>query len=53
MDGIQKTVSMGLRYLATKVEDGAYGNDDDAFDDAMVETAFLEDLEDEVISKMN
>ncbi len=53
MDGKQKTVNMGLRYLATKVADGAYGDDDAAFEDAIVEAAFLEDLEDEVISKMN
>ena len=51
MDGIQKTVSLGLRYLATKVEDGTYGNDDDAFGDDIVREAFLEDLEDEVIDK--
>lgn len=53
MDGIQKTVSLGLRYLATKVADGAYGDDDDAFQDDVVEEAFLEDLEDEVLGKMN
>ena len=52
MDGIQKTVSEGLRYLATKVADGAYGDDDEAFQDEIVEKAFLEDLEDNVIGKM-
>ncbi len=51
MDGIQKTVSLGLTYLATKVADGAYGDDDDAFQDDSQKDAFLEDLEDEVLGK--
>ena len=51
MDGIQKTVSMGLAYLATKVAEGAYGDDDTAFQDDLVRDAFMEDLEDEVIGK--
>jgi len=51
MDGIQKTVSLGLHYLATKVAEGAYGDDDDAFQNDLVRDAFIEDLEDEVISK--
>ena len=53
MDGIQKTVSVGLIYLATKVADGAYGDGDNAFQDETVESAFLDDLQDEVIDKMN
>lgn len=53
MNGIQKTVSLGLQYLTTKVTDGAYGDDDDAFQDDLVREAFLEDLQDEVISKMD
>lgn len=52
MDGIQKTVRLGLKYLATKVADGAYGEDDDAFQDDAVVEAFLEDLQDEVLGKM-
>lgn len=51
MDGIQKTVVLGLRYLAQKVEDGAYGIDDDAFDDGS-DQAFLDDLSDNVTDKM-
>lgn len=51
MDGIQKTVSQGLRYMANKVEEGAYGEGDDAFEDELAKDAFLEDLEDNVISK--
>ena len=51
MDGIQKTVSLGLTYLAGKVAEGAYGNDDDAFQDDLIRDAFMEDLEDEVIGK--
>ena len=31
MDGIQKTVAAGLRYMAGKVEEGLYGTDDNAF----------------------
>ena len=53
MDGIQKTVNLGLIYLAGKVANGAYGNDDDAFEDDSVREAFLEDLQDEVLSKMD
>ena len=50
MTGIQKTVAEGLRYLAHKVEEGAYGEGDDAFADDSRD-AFLEDLQDEVIMK--
>lgn len=53
MDGIQKTVSLGLTYLANKVREGAYGDDDEAFQDDTVRAAFLEDLQDEVIGKMD
>ena len=56
MDGTQKTVCLGLRYLAQKVEDGAYGIDDNAFDDdggeGGVAQTFLDDLHDEIIDKM-
>ena len=53
MDGIQKTVNSGLIYLANKVADGAYGEDDDAFQNDTDREAFLEDLEDEVVGKMD
>ena len=53
MDGIQKTVSLGLQYLANKVAEGAYGNDDEAFENDLVREAFLEDLQDEVLDKMD
>ena len=60
MDGIQKTVNLGLIYLATKVADGFYGEDDEALqqDDSASEgcsnrDAFLDDLQDEVIGKMD
>lgn len=51
MDGIQKTVYLGLIHLANKVAGGAYGEDDGAFSESAGE-AFLEDLEDEVLDKM-
>ena len=54
MDGIQKTVAEGLRYLTNKVEEGLYGEGDNAFqgdDDSQAE-AFLSDLHDYVIDKM-
>ncbi len=53
MNGIQKTVSDGLRYLATKVADGAYGKGDDAFQDEGLAEAFLSDMHDEVLDKMD
>lgn len=53
MDGIQKTVSDGLRYLATKVAEGAYGEDDEAFQDEDIVEAFLEDLSDNVTDKLD
>ncbi len=54
MDGIQKTVALGLKYLAQRVEDGAYGEGDEAFGgvDDCVGQAFLSDMHDEVIDKM-
>ena len=52
MNGIQKTVSDGLRYLSTKVADGAYGEGDEAFQDEDVAQAFLDDMHDEVLDKM-
>lgn len=56
MDGIQKTICLGLRYLAQKVEDGAYGIDDNAFDDdndaGGAAQAFLDDMHDNIIDKM-
>jgi len=54
--GIQKSVASGLRFLADKVEQGAYGEGDDAFqgpdEDDAVGQAFLDDLHDEVLDKM-
>lgn len=52
MDGIQKTVVLGLRYLADRVEEGTYGIDEKAFDDEVSREAFIEDFENEVIGKM-
>lgn len=54
--GIQKAVADGLRYILGRVEEGAYGEGDDAFqgpdeDDALGQ-AFLDDLHDEVLDKM-
>ena len=53
-DGIQKTVVLGLRELADKVETGTYGKDDDAFtgDEDELGHAFLSDMHDLVIDKM-
>lgn len=60
MNGIQKTVYDGLQYLATKIADGFYGEGDEALqqdDDASAgcsnRDAFLDDLQDEVIDKMD
>ena len=56
MDGIQKTVVLGLRLLAQKVENGDYGEGDDAFYDddgeGGVAQVFLNDMHDEVLDKM-
>lgn len=53
-DGIQETVRQGLVYLAGKVAEGAYGEGDDAFggEDDELGQAFLEDMHDHVIDKM-
>ena len=51
MDGIQKTVALALRYVAQKVEDGAYGDDDEFAMTTEVQTAFLSDVE-EATDKM-
>ena len=53
MGRIQETVRQGLTYLAGKVSEGAYGDGDDAFQDDSVREAFLEDLQDEVIGKLD
>ena len=53
MSGIQTTVSKGLRYLANKVEDGFYGEGDNAFQDETTREAFLEDIDDYVTGKMD
>lgn len=50
-NGIQETVRLGLINLARKVNEGLYGENDNAFDDSAYD-AFLEDLEDEVIAKL-
>ena len=52
MDGIQKTVALALRDMATKVEEGAYGEDDDAFVEEADSDAFHEDIQDSVFSNM-
>ena len=54
MEGIQKSVAIGLRVLAEKVKNGDYGKDDSAFggEDDCDGEAFLRDLHDEVIEKM-
>ncbi len=52
ISGIQKTVNNGLRYLAEKVADGAYGEGDEAFQDEDVAQAFLNDIHDNVLDKM-
>ncbi len=54
MEGIQKTVALGLRWIADEVERGKYGEGDDAFagEDDCDGQAFLSDMHDEVIDKM-
>lgn len=54
MEGIQKSVALGLRELADKVEAGDYGIDDEAFgglEDCEGEK-FLRDLTDLAVDKM-
>lgn len=56
MDGIQKTVYLGIEILASNVLKGKYGEGDDAFqdddDDDNLAQQFLNDMHDEVLSKM-
>ena len=54
MDGIQKTVFLGLQTMAEKVKGGDYGIDDEAFggDDDCDGLAFLADMCDKVTDKM-
>ena len=54
MDGIQKTVFMGLQTMAEKVKAGDYGIDDEAFrgKDDCDGLAFLSDMCDNVTDKM-
>ena len=54
MDGIQKTVYLGLRTMAQRVEAGVYGEGDDAFhgDEDEDGHRFLADMCDEVTDKM-
>lgn len=54
MDGIQKTVHLGLLQLAQNVADGKYGRDDDCFAGPEDKCAheFLSDMHDKVIDKM-
>jgi len=51
MTGIQKTVFIGLEHLKAFVQEGKYGVGDDFADDEN-QQAFLNDLHDEVIDKM-
>lgn len=46
--GIQKSIVDGLRYLATRVEEGYYGEGDEAFVEDLEVEAFEEDLEEYV-----
>ena len=58
MDGIQKTVALGLRKIADDVEKGVYGINEDAFyyddedDGGGKGQAFLDAIHDEVFDKM-
>lgn len=52
MGGIQETVVLGLQNMARKVDEGLYGEDDDAFNTEDSWKAFLDDLQDEVLMKM-
>ena len=54
MDGIQKTVYLGLLELAEKVKTGKYGVDDNAFtgDNDELAHSFLGDMHDLVIDNM-
>ena len=56
MNGIQKTVCLGLRHLADEVEKGVYGTGDDAFDnddgEGGVAEKFLHDIHDHILDNM-
>lgn len=52
-DGIQETVRLGLLGLAERVADGLYGDSDNAFQGDDERDEFLNDLQDEVIGKMD
>ena len=54
MDGVQKTVYLGLLLMADKVKDGDYGVDDEAFrgDEDCDGLQFLADMCDEVTGRM-
>ena len=53
MDGIQQTVYDGLIALAEEVKTGAFGVDDDAFSDDDALGMFIDNLQDEVLSKID
>lgn len=59
MNGIQKTVHIGLMNLASNLKNGKYGIDDEAFavDDEdsskCLAQLFLNDIHDEVLDKMS
>lgn len=52
MEGIQKTIYLGLLTIAKNVKAGKYGIDDDAFggDEDELGLSFLDDMCDEVTS---
>jgi len=54
MDGIQKTVYLGLLEMAERVKAGTYGEDDEAFggEDDEMGNQFCSDMCDEVTGKM-
>lgn len=56
MEGIQKSVYLGLKELASEVEEGLYGTDDDAFDDDGSNSSngqrFLDQMHDLIIDRM-
>ncbi len=51
MTGIQETIYIGLEHLKAFVEEGKYGTGDDFAEDDN-QLAFLNDMHDEVIDKM-
>ena len=52
MYGRQITIAAGLRYLANKIIEGAYGINDSCCQDTNSMMAFEEDLQDEVMEKI-